>query len=194
MMINKDEIRLLSKRIKKLEKEKTSQKDSKNEERIIFLITQTEERIKIVDTKAAIILAFYGILLSCASFFKTLITNNDINHFLLYIFFFLILTSTIFLILAIRPVTKFLSFFGFSKNKKNSNGFWITKIEDINNFNLMEISNPVKAFEEMFKELTKRRILKYRLFRIAMWLLRLAFFLITLAVLVFIFSKQNMLS
>ncbi|PZX46940.1 hypothetical protein [Algoriphagus chordae] len=141
-----------------------------------FLITQTENRIQIVDTKASIILAVYGILLTSYQMFYDLINKVDL---ILYcnIIIGLLFISSVFLIITIRPFKKFFDYFKWGKNSNDSNDFWITKIDDAEKFSYSDIKDSDLAFENMFKFVAERRVLKYNYFRVSMWFLRISLFL-----------------
>jgi len=141
-----------------------------------FLITQTENRIQIVDTKASIILAIYGILLTSYQMFNDLINKVDLI-FYCNIIVILLFLSAVFLIITIRPFKNKLDYFLWTKNKKKSDDFWITEIVDAKNFKYSNIENSNLALEKMFNLVSERRILKYFYFRISMWFLRISIFM-----------------
>ena len=76
------------------------------EEQLKHLINQTEERIKLVDTKSSIIIAFYGILLSSNEYITHIIYTYSIDITYGYIIICLFFLYFIFLVLTIRTVKK----------------------------------------------------------------------------------------
>ena len=163
------------------------------EERLKYLINQTEERIKLVDTKSSIIIAFFGILLSGNNYLRTIVTTFNINILYCYFIISLLFLSFIFLILTIRPVKKWAIFWDFKKkttgNQVSQSGFWIENEKQADNFDINRITDFKNEFLNLFIELSKRRILKYRHYRISMWFLRLTIISL-IPCLIYIFIKS----
>lgn len=186
-------------------------------EDLIKLIEQTEGRISLVDTKASIILAFYGILLTSHKFFIGLHEKYFTELWISYTIVVLLFISGIFLVLTLKPYLrwykyflwtktsneltftqaikeKFMNFWAaikklrkgkfkafrkklFPKAKAKKRTIWLTSNKQVEAFNYTKITSIEKEYQTMFKELSKRRIVKYYLFRRAMWCLRISILL-----------------
>lgn len=150
-----------------------------NEKRLQFLIAQVEERIRLVDIKSSIILAFYGILISNNDLFLNILKKYHISLLISYLILLLFLLSVFFLIITIRPVKTFVEYF-FHRQRNESKDYWITRIEDAENFNIQNVKDHLLACQELYIELQKRRINKYKFYRCSMWTLRLILILVFL--------------
>jgi hypothetical protein len=149
------------------------------EEHLRFLINQTEERIKLVDTKASIIIAFFALMLGSHEYLQSVVTLYEIPIFYCYVFIGLLFCSFLFLILTIRPVRKWKILWDFKCNKKSKvktdRNFWIENERQAVAFDINKIVDIESSYQILFRELTKRRILKYKNYRRSMWFLRIAF-------------------
>lgn len=150
------------------------------DEHLKFLINQTEERIKLVDTKASIIVAFFALVLSSNSYFQNVVLTYNIPIWYCYLIILFLLFSFFFLILTIRPVKNWKILWDFKKNKKNETtnevSFWIETEKQADNFDINNVSDLESNYQKLLIELSKRRILKYKNYRRSMWFLRIAIF------------------
>lgn len=159
----------------------------KNEiiEHLKFLITQAEERIKLVDTKASIIVAFYAVLLGSNKYFIKIISFYEISIGYCYLIVALLLISFYFLILTIRPVKKWGLIWDFKSkdNTKSKMSFWMESEQHVDDFSIKKIPDILSNYQLLLKEISKRRIVKYRNYRRSMYFLRIALFLLIPALL-----------
>ena len=141
---------------------------------IRFLINQTEEIM--VDTKASIIVVFFAILLGSIENLQGVVTKYSISLVYSYSFIALLLLSFIFLVLTIRPITKwkFLLDIKLTCNKKEEISLWVENNYQAKNFKIEQIQDIEESYQEMLKNLLTRRVLKYKYYRFSMIFLRFA--------------------
>ncbi|MCU4173741.1 hypothetical protein [Carboxylicivirga sp. N1Y90] len=129
-----------------------------------------------VDTKASILIAFFAILFGSNELIKSLISFFSVPTLINVILGILLLLSFIFLILTIRPVKGWQLLWDFKKSGKKeratNNSFWLMSESQVDQFNFDHIFNYNESYLILFKELCKRRILKYAHYRRSMWFLR----------------------
>lgn len=162
-----------------------------NEDRLQFLINQSEERVKLLDTKAAIIIAFYGILLSSNEYFQNVVTFYNISIYLCYSVILLLLVSFILLVFTIRPIRLFsgsIQLMQKKQKKKNRQSekskLWINSKGKLKDFDIKGITDFEDELEKFFKNLSEKRILKYNYYRYSMLFLRLAFIPFTICLII----------
>lgn len=131
---------------------------------IKFLIEQNENRVKIVDTKASIIIAFYGVFLHIIienySFIKLHYIIPLFFEFIFFVFYFI---SFCFLILAIKPITFFAC-----NNEFGKSNFWVKSSFELNKFKINDNIEDLKQdYLILYKKLAFVRIWKYRYFNLS---------------------------